>query len=241
MSFQTRCAAVAVASVVSMSSAAVGNVVVVGWTMPTQFPSGTGVPTGTTYAPPMLTGQPAGQADQGVNAAGSQILSVHALAAATYTSPAGNGSQFSFSSNNWSPNDYYQISFSASGITDPMTLTWDQARSSTGPAAFKVTMSVNGGSFVDLTTYTVLQSGGGGAPGTWSSSSYNAIYTNTLSLGTAASGAASVVIRFVNVESVASAPTGSNRIDSVFVTAIPAPGAVALLGLAGLVARRRRR
>lgn len=240
MSFQTRCAAVAVASVVSMSSAAVGNVVVVGWTMPTAFPSGTGnVPTGTSYLPPGPNG--AGVADQGVNLAGSQIISVHALAAATYTSPAGNGSQFSFSSNNWSPNDYYQISFSAAGITDAMTLAWDQARSSTGPALFKVAMSVNGGTFVDLTTYTVLQSGGGGAPGTWSSATYNPIYTNTLSLGTAASGAASVVIRFVNVEAAVSAATGSNRIDSVFVTAIPAPGAVALLGVAGLVARRRRR
>lgn len=240
MSFQTRCAAVAVASVVSMSSAAVGNVVVVGWTMPTAFPSGTGnVPTGTSYLPPGPNG--AGVADQGVNLAGSQIISVHALAAATYTSPAGNGSQFSFSSNNWSPNDYYQISFSAAGITDAMTLAWDQARSSTGPALFKVAMSVNGGTFVDLTTYTVLQSGGGGAPGTWSSTTYNPIYTNTLSLGTAASGAASVVIRFVNVEAAVSAATGSNRIDSVFVTAIPAPGAVALLGVAGLVARRRRR
>jgi hypothetical protein len=220
-------------------AASASSSVVVGWTMPTAFPTGTGnVPTGTSYLPPGPNG--AGVADQGTNTAGSQIRSVHAAAAATYTSPAGNGSQYSFSSNNWNTGDFYEISFSTTGITDSMTLSWDQARSSTGPAAFKVAISVNGGAFTDLFNYTVLQSGGGGAPGTWSSTTYNALYTNTLNLGTTASNASSVVIRFVNREAVASAATGSNRIDNVFVN-IPAPGAVALLGVAGLAASRRRR
>ncbi|MFZ4467053.1 MAG: hypothetical protein ACOYO7_08345, partial [Phycisphaerales bacterium] len=146
--------AVGVVAAVSVSASAA---VVVGWTMPTAFPTGTGnVPTGTSYVPPMLVGAPAGQADQGVNLSGSEIKSVHALSAATYTSPAGNGNQYSFSSNNWSPDDYYQISFSTTGFADALTLSWDQARSSTGPSSFKVTMSVNGGSFTDLSTYTVL-------------------------------------------------------------------------------------
>jgi hypothetical protein len=220
-------------------AASASSSVVVGWTMPTAFPTGTGnVPTGTSYLPPGPNG--AGVANQGTNTAGSQIRSVHAAAAATYTSPAGNGSQYSFSSNNWNTGDFYEISFSTTGITDSMTLSWDQARSSTGPAAFKVAISVNGGAFTDLFNYTVLQSGGGGAPGTWSSTTYNALYTNTLNLGTTASDASSVVIRFVNREAVASAATGSNRIDNVFVN-IPAPGAVALLGVAGLAASRRRR
>jgi hypothetical protein len=220
-------------------AASASSSVVVGWTMPTAFPTGAGnVPTGTSYLPPGPNG--AGVADQGTNTAGSQIRSVHAAAAATYTSPAGNGSQYSFSSNNWNTGDFYEISFSTTGITDSMTLSWDQARSSTGPAAFKVAISVNGGAFTDLFNYTVLQSGGGGAPGTWSSTTYNALYTNTLNLGTTASNASSVVIRFVNREAVASAATGSNRIDNVFVN-IPAPGAVALLGVAGLAASRRRR
>ena len=229
-------AAVVAASTIAASAS---SSVVVGWTMPTAFPTGTGnVPTGTSYLPPGPNG--AGVADQGSNTAGSQIRSVHAAAAATYTSPAGNGSQYSFSSNNWAPGDFYEISFSTTGIADSMTLSWDQARSSTGPSLFKVAISVNGGAFSDLFNYTVLQSGGGGAPGTWSSTTYNPLYSNTINLGTTASNASSVVIRFVNREAAVSAATGSNRIDNVFVN-IPAPGAVALLGVAGLAASRRRR
>lgn len=224
-----------VAAAISASASAD---LVVGWTMPTAFPSGTGnVPTGTSYLPPGPNG--AGVADQGANIAGSQLISVHALAAATYTSPAGNGSQHSFSSNNWSIGDYYQISFSAEGFTG-LNLSWDQARSSTGPAAFKVMMSVNGGAFTELLTYSVLQSGGGGSPGTWSSTTYNPIYTNTISSLAGTDGAASVVIRFEST--VAGAATGSNRIDNIFVngSVIPSPGAAALVALAGVAARRRR-
>jgi hypothetical protein len=229
-------AAGVVAAVASSASAAV----VVGWTMPTAFPTGTGnVPTGTTYLPPGPNG--AGVADQGSNTAGSQLRAVHALAASTYTSPSGNGSQYAFSSNNWTPGDSYEISFGAADIADAMTLSWDQARSSTGPSLFKVSMSVNGGAFVDLLNYAVLQSGGGGAPGTWSSTTSNPIYSNTLELGTAASGASSVVIRFVNREAAASAATGSNRIDNIFVNSVPAPGALALLAVAGIAGGARRR
>ena len=229
------CVAIAVAFTSSASAALIS-----GWTMPTAFPTGTGnVPTGTIYLPPGPNG--AGVADQG-QTAGTQLRSVHAAAAATYTSPAGNGSQFAFSSNNWAPGDFYEATFSTAGFTD-INLSWDQARSSTGPAAFKVFMSIDGGlNFAELFSYTVLQSGGGGAPATWSSVTYNALYTNTLNLGLAAENQGTVIIRFQNAEAVASAATGSNRIDNIMVYSgpVPAPGAIALLGLAGLVGRRRR-
>ena len=230
----------AVAAVAAAALAAAANAdVVVGWTMPTAFPTGTGnVPTGTSYLPPGPNG--AGVADQGANFLGSQLSAVKALAASTYTSPSGNGSQYAFSANNWSPNDYFQISFASTGFSG-LSLSWDQARSSTGPAPFKVAISVNGGNFVDLFSYNVLQSGGGGAPGTWSSTTYNPIYTNTVAL-TGADDAASIVVRFINTNATTSSSSGSNRIDNIFVngTLVPAPGAAALIGLAGLVARRRR-
>jgi len=229
------CVAVAVAVTSSASAALIS-----GWSMPTAFPTGTGnVPTGTVYLPPGPNG--AGVADLG-QTAGTQLRSVHALAAATYTSPSGNGSQYGFSSNNWTPGDFYEATFSTTGFTD-INLSWDQARSSTGPASFKVFMSVDGGmNFAELFSYTVLQSGGGGAPATWSTTTYNAIYTNTLNLGVAAENQGQVILRFQNAEAVASAATGSNRIDSIMVYSgpVPAPGAIALLGLAGLVGRRRR-
>ncbi len=234
-----RLSAVAVVAAAALSAAA-NAALVVGWTMPTAFPTGTGnVPTGTTYLPPGPNG--AGVADQGANFLGSQLSAVKSLAASTYTSPAGNGSQYSFSANNWSPGDSFQISFSATGYSG-LSLSWDQARSSTGPVSFKVMMSVNGGTFTQLQTYTVLQSGGGGAPATWSSTTYNSIYTNTINALAGTDNAASVVIRFVNNEAVASAASGSNRIDNIMVngTLVPAPGAAALVGLAGLIARRRR-
>ena len=213
--------------------------VVVGWTINTAFPTGVGnVPTGTEYLPPNPAG--AGLAETGANITGSQLRSVHASAAATYTAPAGNGSQFSFSSNNWAPGDFYEARFSTVGFTD-ISVSWDQARSATGPAAFKVMVSLDGGTnFSELLQYTVLQSGGGGAPGTWTTGTPLAIYGNTLSLGASADNLSLVIVRFQNRESVASAATGSNRIDNVFVNGIPSPAAIAVLGLAGLVARRRR-
>lgn len=230
------------ATLVAAAFAGTANAdIVVGWTINTAFPTGTGnVPTGTTYLPPNPSG--AGLAEAGANIAGSQLRAVKALAASTYTSPSGNGSQYAFSSNNWSPGDYYEARFATTGF-NTLSLSWDQARSSTGPAAFKVLVSVDGGiSFTDILAYTVLQSGGGGAPGTWSSTTYNPLYTNSVNLGAAADDLGLVIVRFQNFEAAPSAGSGSNRIDNVFVngSVVPAPGAMALLGLAGIAARRRR-
>ena len=128
-----------------------------------------------------------------------------------------------------------------------LTLTWDQARSSTGPSAFALQMSTNGSSFTQLTTYSVLQSGGGGAPGTWTSGSYNPLYSSTFALPSTAENQATLYLRFTNVTGTVSATSGANRIDNIGITAVPEPAAVALLGvgIAGVVGtgwvRRRRR
>ena len=213
------------------------------WTMPTAFPTGAGlVPTGTSYRPPNGS-FPAGTPDQGLlTGSSSAILSTfHALAAATYTSPAGNGSQHSFSGNNWSPNDFYQVVLPTTGGWTNLSVSWDQARSSTGPASFSLQTSTDGTTFTTGTTYTVLQSGGGGAPGTWSTATYNPLYTNTFALPSSVENQTSLYIRFLNTTGSVSASSGSNRIDNVSVTAVPEPAAFALFGagMASLVGLTR--
>ena len=219
--------AIAVALVSSADGA-----MIAGWSITTAFPTGTGnVPTGNTYS--------VGAADQGEATAGSSLSSYHLLAAATYTSPAGNGSQYAFSSNNWSIGDYYEARVSTSNYAN-ISVSWDQARSSTGPASFELIFSVDGGtSWTTVAAYTVLQSGGGGAPGTWSTTTYNALYSNSMTL-TGAENAELLIVRFRSL--VTTAASGSNRIDNVVISGdvVPAPGAVALLAVAGLVSRRRR-
>lgn len=219
--------AIAVALVSSANGA-----MIAGWSITTAFPTGTGnVPTGNTYS--------VGAADQGDQTSGSSLSSYHTLAAATYTSPSGNGSQYAFSSNNWSIGDYYEARVSTSNYSN-ISVSWDQARSSTGPASFELIFSVDGGtSWTTVAAYTVLQSGGGGAPGTWSSTTYNALYSSSQALA-GAEDASLLIVRFRST--VAGASTGSNRIDNVVISGdvVPAPGAVALLAVAGLVSRRRR-
>ena len=219
--------AIAVALVSSADGA-----MIAGWSITTAFPTGAGnVPTGNTYS--------VGAADQGDQTAGSSLSSYHTLAAATYTSPAGNGSQYAFSSNNWSIGDYYEARVSTSNYSN-ISVSWDQARSSTGPASFELIFSVDGGtSWTTVAAYTVLQSGGGGAPGTWTSTTYNALYSSSQALA-GAGDASLLIVRFRST--VAGASTGSNRIDNVVISGdvVPAPGAVALLAVAGLVSRRRR-
>ena len=62
----------------------------------------------------------------------------------SYTSPAGNGSTYAFSSNVWKAGDYYQAAFSGTGYSG-LSFSWDFTRSTTGPATWEVIMSVDGG------------------------------------------------------------------------------------------------
>jgi MYXO-CTERM domain-containing protein len=247
MSVMTRLSLAAiVASTACVASASAD--LVVGWTIPNAFPSGAGnVPTGTFYS--------VGAGDQGAASAGTSLSSTHQLAssganATSYTSPAGNGSQYAFSSNVWKAGDYYQASFSGTGYSG-LSFAWDFTRSSTGPATWTVIMSVDGGTNWStlIATYTpIVNSATPTGAGTWNTSTYNAAYTSSIALGASADNASSIIVRVqALVDSVNSSGVyqagGTARIDNVFVngTAVPAPGAVALLGVAGLAARRRRR
>ncbi|MEI6878436.1 MAG: hypothetical protein WCL33_05305, partial [Planctomycetota bacterium] len=181
-----------------------------------------------------------GAADSGDLASGTMLSSGHAAATTTYSTPAGNGSAYSFSSNNWSIGDYYQVSVSTIGYSG-VSISWDQTRSSTGPATFDAVMSVDGGTnwTTILTGYSVVQAGlAGTGTTTWNTVTAQAGFTLTAVAGAAADGQANVLFRLRST--VTTTAAGTNRIDNFIVSTVPAPGAIALLGLAGLIGRRRR-
>ena len=225
----------AVAACMSMAFAAAASAqLIAGWTIDTGLPTGTGLPIQSSYT--------YGAAESGALAgsASTSLFGVHANPQTAWTSPAGNGSQYSLSSNRWASGDYYQIDLSTSGFSN-IAVSWDQARSSTGPQFFDLMYSTDGGAnwVTALAGYEVLRSGGGGAPGTLSSSTYDPQYTSTFVFGAELDDQATLSIRFM-AASEPSGISGSNRIDNIFVESIPAPGAIAVLGLAGLASRRRR-
>ena len=81
----------------------------------------------------------------------------------------------------------------------------------------------------------------------WSSGGVQSAFNSSYNLGAAADNASEVIVRIralvdpVNSSNVYQAG-GTARIDNILVNGslVPAPGAVALVGLAGLMARRRR-
>ena len=154
----------------------------------------------------------------------------------------GNGSTAAVNSNYWTVGDYYQASLSTTGY-NAISLNFDMTRSASGPANFKVDISTDGGTnWATIGTVSVIQNAA--APtgaGSWTSATYNAAYTTTFTGLTAAENQASLLIRWIST-SAAGATGGTARIDNVQIqgTLVPAPGAAALVGLAGLMARRRR-
>ena len=222
----------ALAVACSFASGAQAAVVVAGWSMATAIPAAV---TGTSYN--------YGVADSGDLASGTMLSSGHAAAATTYSSPTGNGSTYSFSSNNWMIGDYYQVSVSTIGYSG-VSISWDQTRSGTGPATFDAVMSVDGGTnwTTILAGYSVVQAGlAGTGTTTWNTTTQQPGFTLTAVASAAANGQANVLFRLRSTATTAAA--GTNRVDNIVVsgTAIPAPGALALLGVAGLIGARKRR
>lgn len=196
------------------------------------------------------TTSPSVVAESGVFTTGYVASGVHVSALTDWSTPTGNGSLNSFSTNNWAIGDYYQFSTSTVGYSE-ILLQFAQTSSSTGPGEFKVAYQVNGGGYTDFANYTVLPNQAG-APGlgNWNGTTkitgYN--YTFDLSSITALDEATSVDFRLIVRTNADAAPpgtiaaAGTSRVDNVSIIAVvPEPSAAVLgsLGLLALVRRRR--
>jgi hypothetical protein len=182
---------------------------------------------------------------------GSGTASGSHASAATWSSPAGNGSSHSFSVNTWAVGDYFQFSVSTIGFQD-IILSFDQASSNTGPRDYGLFYSVNGGSYTQLGgNYSVLANA---TPNpVWTSGTYQAVFSSSINLSsvTALDNAATVVFRLIDMSTTSAnggtvAATGTDRVDNFTVSAAPVPEpsmlALGLVGgFAGLVALRRKR
>ncbi|MCS7049630.1 MAG: PEP-CTERM sorting domain-containing protein [Verrucomicrobiae bacterium] len=169
------------------------------------------------------------------NAGGAHALS------SSWTTPVGNGSPESFSVNNWSIGDYFQFQTTTLHNYD-IKLEWDQARSSLGPAAFKLQYSTDGVTFTDYALYTVLTNA---VPFLWTSSGPRySVYTHTYDLSsiTALNNQPTVYFRLTSI-SAAGGGAGTVRVDNFLVTSsmIPEPSTVVLIMVGSVLIWRRLR
>ncbi len=198
-----------------------------------------------TYAPGANTATTNFFAEGGAQAGTATASALHATAA-TYSSPAGNGTTKSLSANNWSVGDYWQLQLSTVGFSG-LSLSYDQTGSATGPRDFALSYSLNGTSFTAIgSTYSVLVS-------TWNATTPATGFTQSYDLGAFSdiNNASTVYFRITDMSTTAInngtvATGGTDRIDnfSVFTTPVPEPSSLALGilgGLAGLVVWKRRK
>ena len=229
------------------------------WTFETTGTNGLNLGPGAGNSPGNYT------ADNGLNYSGSTASGLHATAA-TYSGPAvdldpviaaldsdatgpgnpGSGaanvspSAHSFSANNWSVGDYWSFTTSTLGYTG-VSISWDQTGSNTGPRDYGLSHSINGGALTQVMTYSLLFS------------SWNATSALGNSLTFAGGGlfdnANSITFELIDLDTTAInsvnpvATAGTDRVDNFTVaTPVPEPSTIALAmtGLAGLLALRRR-
>jgi hypothetical protein len=158
----------------------------------------------------------------------------HNSATTDWTTPAGNGSANSLSSQEWTTGDYYQFTVSTLLYTG-ISIVFDQTRSGTGPDDFKVQADYGSG-FQDVgSPYVVAQT-------SWSSGTPVVASYGPFNLPAAANGLLSLPIRLVVLETPALG--GTNRVDNIVIsgTLVPEPASIgmAVCGLLGVVVLRRR-
>jgi hypothetical protein len=163
---------------------------------------------------------------------------LHASAETDWTTPAGNGSTDSFSSNNWGVDEYWQFSTSTTGFSD-IGLRFDQTSSGTGPKDFQVQFSTDNVTYTPFTTYS---SNNNGLSPFWNQNApvvEDRIEIDLSSIS-ALDNAATVYFRLVNSSTVSVnggtvAATGTNRVDNftVYRNFVPTPPPAPELPVAG--------
>ncbi|MBY0114146.1 MAG: PEP-CTERM sorting domain-containing protein [Phycisphaerales bacterium] len=168
----------------------------------------------------------------------------HAASTTNYSSPTGNGSTRSFSANAWAVGDYFQFTSSSLGYNN-IKISWGQTGSNTGPRDFGLFYSTDGVSFTQIGANYIVRANAGPA---WSSGTGVPTDNQTVSGPSALDNKATIYFRLVNRSTTSTnggsvAAGGTSRVDDVIIegTAIPAPASLALAGLGGLIAARRRR
>lgn len=150
---------------------------------------------------------------------GSGAASGYHAGATIYSSPVGNGSAHSYSANGWSVGDYWQFQVSTLGF-EAISISWNQAGSSTGPGDFILQFSTDGTSFSQVgSDYLVPLVD-------WTSGSFHNGFTFTPDLsGIAAliADQANVYFRLVDNSSIAISGAsvgggGTDRVDNFLVT-----------------------
>ncbi len=119
---------------------------------------------------------------------------------------------------------YFQIALDMSGLTD-LQVSYATRGTSTGFSSQTWSWSTDGVNFTDFSTV--------------SDTNVSSYFVVDLGVLNTLDGAATAFLR-VTFDG-ATASTGNNRLDNLTLSAVPAPGAIALLGVAGLAGSRRRR
>ena len=151
---------------------------------------------------------------------------VHASANTDWTTPAGNGSANSLSANEWAAGDYFQFSMTGGPFHAPF-FEFDQTRSATGPANFKVQADIGSGFFDVGSPYVVVQN-------TWSSGAPVPSH-QSFQIPGFTTNLPQFTVRIVSLEA-GSATGGTGRVDNVHAYNIPEPAGcvAALTALVGL-------
>jgi hypothetical protein len=180
----------------------------------------------------------------------------HAATNTVYSSPAGNGSARSLSSNNWAVGDYYQFNVPTTNIQN-IVFSFDQTSSNTGPKDWVLYVSTDGTNFSTVQSYSVLANAastvGTVSVSAWGAPPSQGIFNNSFNLSglTALNNDPLAEFRIAVLDTVPANTTGpfasggTDRIDNVVVagTAVPEPASLTLLTVAtaALMYRRRSR